>query len=187
MAAGVWYNAANIKVGQAVMSVQPYLVATPPVMPVDANPVFDAHLAPWVTSGATEDGFRFTMGKTTQEHTIEEQSTPAIVAITARTARIQCTLSEDTLEAMALAWGTGTITAVAAKKTMVLDENVQVVAALLEMANKQGKARRIMIPQMVASGDVETAFRRAAAKRTYPLNLVAICAPSAIQIVDMIT
>lgn len=187
---GSFYNATNVRVGEAILHLQPYVAATPPTMPADSVPLFTAYSAPWVSAGATEDGFRLAMGKTTQDHTIEEQSTPAMIAVTARSARIQATLSEDSLNSMIWTYGTGTIATTApgastmGKSVLTLDAGLYVVSAILETQNKYGLPRRILIPRMVASGDVETAFRRAAAKRTYPLNLIAICPVSEIQIVE---
>jgi hypothetical protein len=51
--------------------------------------------------------------------------------------------------------------------------------------NQLGFARVLSIPQVISAGQVQTAYRRAAQQRLYPLTLGAICAFSQITWTDL--
>jgi hypothetical protein len=191
--AGSLYNADNVVVGDAVLWVVPW--ENPPIALVaDDSVLFDNtdwEALTYVMAGATHEGFKINVDTSTTTIMIEEQSTPVAETVEGKSIAIEAALAEDTLETMQLAWGGGDITTVAAAsmvtgtKKMSLVDDTQYYTVGLEMRNTFGLARRIYIPKVSATGSGDTAFRRAADKRTYPIRFASICAPSEIEIVDI--
>ncbi len=92
------------------------------------------------------------------------------------------TLSEETLQNVNLSWGNGGTIAVTAagagqpgKSVLTLSTNFAQVAVALVGKNQLGFARVLFIPTVVSAGQVQTAYRRAAQQRLYPLTLNAVC------------
>jgi len=136
----------------------------------------------WAYVGATEAGVTVTFNPTTQDLTIEEQPTPVGVAVSTATLQVTCSLSEETLTNVNLAWGNGGSVAVTpagagqpGKSVLTLSTNFQQVAVALVGKNQLGFARVLSIPTVVSAGQVQTAYRRAAQQRLYPLTLNAVC------------
>lgn len=194
-------NPGNVLVGAAAFFYQPYVSTTPPVMPLDTLGFVDVTSAnafaatpnptwasPWIPGGATEDGLQLQVQRTTQDHTIEEQLSPVIVSSNAGQVQVVITFAEDTLETMKLAYGGGTITTTAAAagvpgtRELVLQEGLDVVAVGFEGKGPKGNFRRVLIPQMVATGNVSTAYRRSAANRVYQVTFRALVPMSQIRI-----
>lgn len=137
----------------------------------------------WGYVGATEAGVTLTFNPQTQNLTVEEQPTP--VAVTVQTADLQITtsMSEDTLTNINLAWGNGGTIVVTppgagqpGKSVLTLSTNFAQVAAAVVGKNQLGFARVLLIPQVISAGQVQTAYRRAAQQKLYPLTLSAVCA-----------
>ena len=61
------------------------------------------------------------------------------------------------------------------KSVMTLSTNFASMAAAVIGKNQQGYARVLSIPQVMSAGQVQTAYRRAAQQRLYPLTLNATC------------
>ena len=146
----------------------------------------------WAYVGALLDGVTVTFNPTTQDITIEEQPTPVGVAVSTADLQITTNLSEETLTNVNLAWGnSGSITTTAAgagqpaKSVLTLSTTFQTVAVGLIGANQEGYARVLSIPEVVSAGQVQTAYRRAAQQRLYPLTLSAICPFSQITWTDL--
>jgi hypothetical protein len=136
----------------------------------------------WAYVGATEAGVTVTFNPTTQNLNIEEQPTPVGVAVNTADLQITCNLSEETLTNVNLAWGNGgAISTVAAgagqpgKQVLTLSTNFQQMAVALVGKNQLGFARVLYIPTVISAGQVQTAYRRAAQQRLYPLTLNAVC------------
>jgi len=136
----------------------------------------------WAYVGATEAGVTLTFNPATQNIMIEEQPTP--VAVTINTADLQVTtsLSEDTLANVNLSWGNGGTIAVTpagagqpGKSVLTLSTNFQTMACAIVGKNQLGFARVLYIPSVFSAGQVQTAYRRAAQQKLYPLTLSAIC------------
>jgi hypothetical protein len=136
----------------------------------------------WAYVGATEAGVTVTFNPQTQNLTVEEQPTP--VAVTVQTADLQITtsMSEDTLANVNLAWGNGGTIAVTppgagqpGKSTLTLSTNFAQVAAAVVGKNQLGFARVLSVPQVISAGQVQTAYRRAAQQKLYPLTLTGVC------------
>lgn len=146
----------------------------------------------WTYVGATEAGVTLTFNPTVQNITIEEQPTPVGVAVNTADLTITTNLSEETLSHINLTWGNGGSTAVTApgagqpgKSVLTLSTNFATLSAVLIGANQLGFARVLYIPVVVSAGQVQTAFRRAAQQRLYPLTLTAICPYNAITWTDL--
>lgn len=193
---GVLYDPKNVVVGLAIGHFAEVGTAPP------ANTVaFGADWGTgWSQAGGTEEGFRLSAEASTTSHNIEEQPNPVLTTLDARTLAIAAALAEDTLDSMRLSFGGGTITTVVGTagaptvKTFALSENVDEFAFGLDMETYpvsvggvlKRVTRRIIIPRMSGSGSVDVAFRRAAAKRTWPLSLTQLCKPSEVIIRDLI-
>lgn len=136
----------------------------------------------WAYVGATEAGVTVTFNPTTQDLNIEEQPTPVGVAVNTATLQVTTTLSEETLQNVNLSWGNGGTIAVTppgagqpGKSVLTLSTNFAQVAVAVVGKNQLGFARVLFIPTVVSAGQVQTAYRRAAQQRMYPLTLNAVC------------
>jgi hypothetical protein len=136
----------------------------------------------WGYVGATEAGVTVTFNPSTQNITIEEQPTPVGVAVNTADLQITCALSEETLANVNLAWGNGGTIAVTpagagqpGKSVLTLSTNFATMACAVVGKNQLGFARVLSIPTVISAGQVQTAYRRAAQQRLYPLTLSAIC------------
>lgn len=141
----------------------------------------------WAYVGALLDGVTVTFAPTTQDISIEEQPTPVGVAITTANLTFTANLSEETLANVNMAWGNaGSIAVTAAgagqpgKSVLTLSTNFQQVAVALVGKNAFGFAGVLSVPTMISAGQVQTAYRRAAQQRVYPLTLNSICPFSSI-------
>jgi len=146
----------------------------------------------WAYVGATEAGVTLTFNPTVQNINIEEQPTPVAVAINTADLQITTSLSEDTLSNVNLAWGNGGSIAVTppgagqpGKSVLTLSTNFQTMAVALVGKNQLGFARVLSIPSVVSAGQVQTAYRRAAQQKLYPLTLSAICPFTSITWTDL--
>lgn len=179
------YNTVNVLYGTGILFTAPN-----PSPGVGATVPSDQNLgvgsswisAGWTYVGSTEAGVTLTFNPSTQNINIEEQPTP--VAVTISTAELQVTsnLSEETLSNINLAWGNGGSTAVTApgagqpgKSVLTLSTNFQTLSCALIGKNQLGFARVLYVPVVMSAGQVQTAFRRAAQQRLYPLTLSAVC------------
>jgi hypothetical protein len=146
----------------------------------------------WGYVGATEAGVTVTFNPQTQNITIEEQPTPVAVAVNTADLQITASLSEETLGNVNLAWGNGGTVAVTpagagqpGKSVLSLSTNFQTMACAIVGKNQLGFARVLSIPQVISAGQVQTAYRRAASQRLYPLTLSAVCAFNQITWTDL--
>ena len=136
----------------------------------------------WAYVGATLDGVTVTFAPTTQNIVIEEQPTPVGVAVSTADLTVTMNLSEETLANVNLSWGNGGTIAVTApgasqpgKSVLTLSTNFQSMSVALVGKNAYGYAGVLYIPTVISAGQVQTAYRRAAQQRVYPLTLSAIC------------
>lgn len=192
--AGNLYNADNVVVGDAVLWLVPWVrTAIVPNVP-DVTPLFNQaayETLLYKMAGATHEGFKINVDTSTTTVTIEEQSTPVDETVEGKGIAIEAALAEDTLETMQLSWGgsnivvTAAASAVTPKRQMTLIEAIKYFTAVLEMRNSLGFARRVYIPKVSAGGSGDTAFRRAADKRTYPVRFASLCKPSDIVITEI--
>ncbi len=136
----------------------------------------------WAYVGATEAGVTVTFNPSTQNINIEEQPTPVAVAVNTADLQVTCSLSEETLANVNLSWGNGGTIAVTppgagqpGKSVLTLSTNFASMACAVIGKNQLGFARVLSIPTVISAGQVQTAYRRAAQQRLYPLTLSAIC------------
>ena len=136
----------------------------------------------WSYIGGTLDGVTLTFAPTTQNILIEEQPTPVGVAVTTADLTVTCNLSEETLNNVSLAWGNSGSQAVTpagagqpGKTVLTLSTVFPSLSLALIGKNQLGYARVLYIPTVISAGQVQTAYRRAAQQRVYPLTLSAIC------------
>lgn len=146
----------------------------------------------WNYIGSTEAGITMTFNPATQNINIEEQPTPVAVAINTADLQFTAVLSEETLASINVTWGNGGSTAVTApgagqpgKSVLTLSTNFQTVSVAVIGKNQLGFARVLYVPVMVSAGQVQTAFRRAAQQRLYPITLSAVCAFNTITWTDL--
>jgi hypothetical protein len=189
------FTTTNVLFGVGILFTAPN-----PSLGVGATVPSDANLgvgsswigAGWSYVGATDAGVTMTFNPTTQNITIEEQPTPVGVAVSTADLQITANLSEETLAHINLAWGNGASTAVTAagagqpgKSVLTLSTSFQTLSVALVGQNQLGFARVLYIPVVVSAGQVQTAFRRAAQQRLYPVTLTAICPFNAITWTDL--
>lgn len=185
MAYGDLYSPAQVKVGNAFGWLQPYDPATPAALPDSTVALWGEWDSPWVGLGGTDSGYTLSPDTTLQQIYIEEQATPVATEKTQSNLGVSVSLAEDTLQNMAYTLG-GTINTdgTAGTSTLSLTDQLQEWAFGLELANFRGDARRILIPKVTVTGGGETAYRRAEAKRMYPLTITSNCKPTDIKVVE---
>lgn len=196
----VLYNPQNVVVGMAVG----YFAKANTAMPANTIEYAGDWGTGWVQAGATEEGWRLGGDTSTTSHNVEEQANPVAVTLDSQSINISAALAEDTLQSLRLAFGGGTITVTPGTSPaptiheFKLAANVEEFAVGLDLetypvtigtgatAVLKKVTRRIYIPRAAGSGSVDAAFRRAAAKRTWPITFAALCKPEEIIIRDII-
>lgn len=189
---GILYDANNVKVGVATAWIAPWIQPTPtPLIADTVNAFGTAWAGPWLNLGATDDGWKVSVNTDRNQVRIEEQSIPVDSQIATRTLQIQAALAEETMQTLRLAWG-GTAAVVVAPSTgvpgtskMTLTEIAEFWTIGLETKNRQGFARRFYIEKATIGGSGDTEFRRAAGARLFPIQIDAVCDPTAIKVVDI--
>jgi hypothetical protein len=132
----------------------------------------------WSYVGATDQGVSLTFTPRMTEIMIEEQPIPVAEIVETATFTVETALAEEKLSNINLAYGNGgaiSTTAQASgqpmKQVLTLSTNFQQVACAILGRNQYGFPRLFYIPVMISTGTVKTDFRRAAAKRMYPITL----------------
>ena len=175
------YTTGNVIYGTGIL----FTAATGTSAPSDANLGVGSSWTGlgWAYVGALLDGVTVTFNPTTQDINIEEQPTPVGVAVTTANLTITANMSEETLANVNLAWGNaGSIAVTAAgagqpgKSVLTLSTTLTEVAVALVGKNAYGYAGVLQIPNVISAGQVQTAYRRAAQQRVYPLTLNSVCA-----------
>lgn len=184
------YTTTNVIYGAGIL----FTAATGTAVPSDQNLGVGSSWTGlgWAYVGSTEAGVTVTFNPTTQDISIEEQPTPVGVAVTTAKMEITTSMSEETLANVSLAYGNGGTIAVTAagagqpgKSVLTLSTSLTNVAVALVGKNLYGFARVVYIPTVVSAGQVQTAYRRAAQQRLYPLTLSAICPFNQITYTDL--
>jgi hypothetical protein len=144
----------------------------------------------WQPVGATDQGWTFASNKTTQQITIEEQSTPVFTEVTAQTLTITGSLSEDITPTLAMAYNMTVATTAPSVSnpgydTLAMSDIPVQYAVALIMANQKGYPRWLYVPTTVCVANVSAALRRAAAKRMYGAEFSSTCNTSSIQILNI--
>lgn len=173
--------------GQAQVWWKPWIFGTPAALPADTLLLGDAWTSPWKAVGATKEGVSARFDRTVTNITVEEVSQPVDQRTSSSGFTFTMQLSEDTLDTMLLAYGGGTITTLAAaagtkgKKTLVIAEEVDYIsiglesmAAPREAVTSETPWRRMVIDKVSSAAQVETAYRRAANQRVYPVTFTSL-------------
>jgi hypothetical protein len=184
------YTTTNVVYGTGIL----FTAATGTAVPSDQNLGVGSSWTGlgWAYVGSTEAGVTVTFNPTTQDISIEEQPTPVGVAVTTAKMEITTSMSEETLSNISLAYGNAGTIAVTApgagqpgKSVLTLSTSLANVAVAVVGKNLYGFARVVYIPTVVSAGQVQTAYRRAAQQRLYPLTLSAICPFNQITYTDL--
>jgi hypothetical protein len=174
------YTTSNVIYGTGIL----FTAAVGTSVPTDANLGVGTAWTGlgWAYVGSTLDGVTLTFAPTTQDINIEEQPTPVGVAISTATITVTANLSEETLANVNMAWGNaGSIAVTPAgagqpgKSVLTLSTTFQNVAVAVVGQNVYGYAGVLQIPTCMSAGQVQTAYRRAAQQRVYPITLNSIC------------
>lgn len=163
-----------------------YLAPGDTSAPADTVDFNDATLDPdWVSVGATEEGVATTFGRETTDHFIEEDPLPALTTLASATFNLAFSMAQDTLQSLQFAYG-GTLTpgTPPAPDRLTLSSDIEVLAALFESRLPNGGFRRLYIPRLNRTGEVETAYRRSETKHLFPVVLSSVCALEDIDIAD---
>jgi hypothetical protein len=175
------YDRKNVLRGMAALWVANYNVLTPVVLPSNQLALGGDWAgaqgnAAWRAVGATESGVTMRFTRETTDITIEEQVNPVDVATNTLDPRIECTLAEDTLETMMLAYGGGSIATVAAgsgtvgTRELSIAEEVSHLTLGMEGVNAKGQWRRVLFEDVLSVAEVETSYRRAETQRLYAVS-----------------
>ena len=182
---------ANVIVGAATLYIAPSGTAEPSISATVGSAAFSTPTSPWVLQGFTEDGVKIGVDRKNVMIRVEEQSTPVLVVTDTTDVTIATSFAEDTIANMVTVYGGGGVTTVAASGTvpgstsLALSDTLSTVAVFFTGANPAGFQRGVYIPDMVATGKVDTAYRRAAANRSYPTTFTAVCPMSSIVITEL--
>jgi hypothetical protein len=179
------YNANNVVVGQAAVYVGASGLALPALTTWNQSdpfaPAFWTTPTGWTAVGATDQGWSYSVDKSTQTINIEEQSTPIATTISSQTVTVAGALSEDITKTLTLALNATSATTAASVGTqtgydkITMTDDVIYYALGLVTVNKFGFGRLIYLPKVTQLSNPNVAFRRAADKRQYAVNFVSAC------------
>lgn len=141
----------------------------------------------WAPLGGTDAGWAYATAKSTQKIYIEEQTTPVAVTVQNQDVTIQGACAEDVSRVLQAAWNaTVAVTAPGVGQSgfnrISLTDNVLQYSAALVTAGPTGMPEFYYAPVWTSLAAASTAFRRANAKRMYPITLETVCATSAITV-----
>jgi hypothetical protein len=191
------YDRKNVLRGMAALWVADYNVITPLTLPSntlalggDWSNATTGNVA-WRAVGATESGVTMRFTRETTDIVIEEQVNPVDVATNTLDPRIECTLAEDTLNSMMLAYGGGDIATTAPTLTTVgtqeytISEEVEHLTVGMEGVNNKGYWRRVLFDDVLSVAEVETSYRRAETQRLYAVSFRLVSPISQLKIREM--
>lgn len=188
------YDRRNVLRGMAALWVANYNATTPVALPADTVALgadWSVSLPAWKAVGATESGVTMRFTRETTDISIEEQVNPVDVATNTLDPRIECTLAEDTLETMMLAYGGGSIaiTAPGASqpgiRELSISEEVQHLTLGMEGVNSKGFWRRVLFSDVLSVAEVETSYRRAETQRLYAVSFRLVSPISGLKVREM--
>lgn len=146
----------------------------------------------WVPAGATDQGWTYGTNKSTQAINIEEQSTQVATTINTQSVTIAGALSEDISRTLALAYNALLTSTAATSDTpgyddIALSDDVVYFSVAMLSQTFDGKPRIIYAPKWSQLANTTTAYRRATAKRMFPVEFATACKPSQIHVYNMRT
>jgi len=191
------YDRKNVLRGMAALWVGAYSTTAPLTLPGNGLALggdwADVTLGNilWKPVGATESGVTMRFTRETTDISIEEQVNPVDVATNTLDPRVECTLAEDTLNSMSLAYGGGTIETVAPTATTVgtqeltISEEVTHLTLGMEGVNNKGFWRRVLFQDVLSVAEVETSYRRAETQRLYAVSFRLVSPLSQLKVREM--
>lgn len=191
------YDRKNVLRGMAALWVAPYNASAPIGLPGNALALggdwanITTGNAAWKPIGATESGVTMRFTRETTDISIEEQVNPVDVATNTLDPRVECTLAEDTLDTMMLAYGGGTVATVApgsgtvGTQELTISEEVQHLTLGMEGVNNKGFWRRVVFQDVLSVAEVETSYRRAETQRLYAVSFRMVSPISQLKIREM--
>lgn len=143
----------------------------------------------WTPVGATDQGWKYGTSKSVQTIDIEEQSTPVSMAINTQSVTYDGALSEDISRTLALAFNATMSVVAPATLTpgydnLVLTDTVLYYAVCLVAQHYNGMPRWQYAPKCSQLSSTSVDFRRANAKRMYPVQFATLCKPSQIRTIN---
>lgn len=146
----------------------------------------------WNYVGATDQGVQVAFTPNMTNIQIEEQPIPVAALMSTATFQITCSMAEETLANIKLAYtGGGSIvttapsTGVPGTSVLSLSSTPSNLACAILGQNQLGFPRVMYVPKINSAGTVTTNWRRAANARLYPITLNSLCDLSQIQIIDI--
>lgn len=190
---GDLYDPNNVVVGQAAVFFAVDGTALPALDAFNTSDPFDPTFwttPTWTPVGATDQGWQFGANKSTQSITIEEQSTPVGTTITSQSVSLAGALSEDITKVLELALNANSAATAAVVgtspgyDTITLTDDPKFYAVGMVTVNAEGFGRIIYAPKWTQLANASVTFRRAADKRTYPVQFETVCKTTDIQVIN---
>lgn len=153
---------------------------------------FTSTVSPWMSCGATEQGWQVNWNPSTTDIRIDEQPTPVDEQMDSATLQFVANLSEDTLAIWGLALNADkTIQAagvgIYGKTILTPNANLKKYKVVLETQNQGATPRRFIVPKMTCAANVGAQFRRSGTQRLIPVTFTSVCKFTDIQVVDITT
>lgn len=173
---GVFYNADEVAVGIAALYLKPWVSGTPATDPgKPAGGAFGAPPSGWTAPGGTDQGYSLTTNNNTQDITIEEQAATVGQFVTSKTYQITAALAQSSAVNRALYYG-GTVGADGdTNTTITMSDAPQFYAFVFEYEDADQNIVHLFVPKATVIGTGDVAFRRAADKRMYGLQVTSAC------------
>ncbi len=187
------YHRENVLVGRAALRLAPYDPDDIPALPALDVPINGPWGSEWTPVGATEEGVTLAFSRSTEQIRVEEAAIAVDERTTEITMSVNCSLSEDTLATMRLAFGGGALTTVAATATdpgirrLVISSELEQFSLGMEGQNEFGLWRRVRIPIVLSVADAEAQYRRASAPRRWNVSFKSLVSPEDVEIVEAIS
>lgn len=182
------YDRRNVLTGLAAMFLKTVDPDEPAVLPENTLELGEPWEDPWSPPGATTEGLTFGFSRDANDIMIEEQPSPVDTRTNSLEFTMDCTLSEDTIETMRLAYGGGIVDTHAATTTLHGYQDLQISDEMEDFAfgfegeNQFKLPRRVVVPVVKSVGDIQTAYRRADSQRSYEVSFKSLVALADVKI-----
>lgn len=192
------YDPNKVLTGQCRLFTQDHDPSTPAVLPDPELELGGDWGVLWTPIGATLEGVTKGFSREVSSIRIEEQITDVDQRTTSAALTFTTQLSEDTLESMLLAFGGGDISVIAAatgvpgRRKLVIAEDIRHFAIGFETHAAPNASvtdgdpwRRMLVPKVSSTADVEAVFRRAERQRAYQVTFTSLVPMSSIVIEEL--
>lgn len=185
---GAFYDSDNVESGSAVGFISPVGTADP----ADSVTVFDPLIwvSPWLSAGATEQGWQVNWNPTTERKYIDEQQTPVDEQMTEATLQFVANLAEDVVANWQYAINAdlttvASSTGVAPKSILTPSRTLKRYKVALETQSVDDYPVRWVVDEMTCAVNVGVSFRRATGLRLIPVTFTSVCPLSGIKRVEI--